>query len=200
VLTLANVHAPSTFHQARQVTLPAVADGPPVITSVYASGAWVDLAIVTTKAGDLQAHNLITGALFWTAPFPAGSGRINNGSTTCYTTSSPVVVNNEVYTYGLDGKVHKVALLSGFEIQSGGYQGHLVAIDLANAQTRIFKSLCSNQTVLFEPAPAAPDRSEVTSGVWARAGTTYDPATARLYFTTGNAIYSPADTTGVTPC
>ena len=236
VLTLANVHAPSTFHQAWQVTLPAAADGPPVITSVFASGAWVDLAIVTTKAGDLQARNLITGALFWTAHFPTGSCTINKGSTPCYTTSSPVVVANEAYTYGLDGKVHKISLLSGAEIQGGGwpvtttlkpwdekgssalssatavnghtylyavhsgypgdhgdYQGHLVAIDLATAQTHVFNSLCSNQTVLFKPAPASPDCSEVTSGVWARAGTTYDPATDRLYFTTGNATYSPAN-------
>ena len=102
VLSLANLSGPTSFHQVWQATLPAVADGPPVITSVNTAGGWVDLAIVTTKAGDLQARNLVTGATFWTAHFPAGSCRINKGSTPCYTTSSPVVVGDFVYTYGLE--------------------------------------------------------------------------------------------------
>ena len=235
ILTIADLGPGTTFHQDWQVSLPATADGAPVITSITSAGTVIDLVIVTTKTGSLQARDLDTGAVRWTTSFPAGTCKINHGSDTCYTTSSPVIVGASVYTYGLDGKVHKIAVATGTETQSGGwpvtttlkpwdekgssalssatgadghtylyavhagypgdrgdYQGHLVAIDLANAHAKVFNTLCSNQTVLFAPAPAAPDCPEVTSGVWARAGTMYDPTTDRIFITTGNATFSPA--------
>ena len=54
----------------------------------------------------------------WSVSFPAGTCKINHGTTTCYTTSSPVVdpARKFVYTYGLDGKVHKVTLATGVEV------------------------------------------------------------------------------------
>src|SRR5215471_5732688 len=64
-----------------------------------------DLIFLTTKTGTLAARDLHTGASVWSIGFPAGTCKINNGSTTCYTTSSPAIdqANGFVYTYGLDG-------------------------------------------------------------------------------------------------
>ena len=62
-------------------------------------------------------------------------------------------------------------------------------IDLADAHTNVFNALCSNQTVLFHPAPATPDCPKTVGGVWARPGTVYDAANDRLYFSTGNAAF-----------
>ena len=232
-LTLANVNQ---LKQKWQITLPATADGAPVIANAVATPSGTkDLIVVTTRGGDLVARELSTGAAVWSITFGPGTCHINNGSSVCYTTSSPVIVGTAVYTYGLDGKVHKVTLATGVEVATGGwpvtttlkpwdekgssalssataanghtylyavhsgypgdfgdYQGHLVAIDLADAHTNVFNALCSDQTVLFKPAPATPDCPKTIAGVWARPGTVYDAANDRLYFTTGNADFSPA--------
>ena len=75
------------------------------------------MVFVTTKAGGLAAFDLHNGAQLWWVSFGPGSCKINNGSSTCYTTSSPAVdqTGGFVYTYGLDGKVHKVAIGTGVE-------------------------------------------------------------------------------------
>jgi hypothetical protein len=54
---------------------------------------------------------------------PTGSRRINNGGSTCYATSSPAIDPRRqfVYSYGLDGKVHKYAVGSGNEVLTGGW-------------------------------------------------------------------------------
>jgi len=233
-LTLANVNQ---LKQKWQITLPATADGAPVIANgVATSGGTKDLVIVTTKGGGLVARDLSNGSAVWSITFGPGSCHINNGTDVCYTTSSPVIVGDSVYTYGLDGKVHKVTLATGVQVTGGGwpvtttlkpwdekgssalssataanghtylyavhsgypgdrgdYQGHLVAIDLADAHTNVFNALCSNQTVLFHPAPATPDCPKTVGGVWARPGTVYDAANDRLYFSTGNAAFDPAN-------
>src|SRR5215471_18942177 len=104
--------------QRWQVALPAVADGAPAIAfGVSTPGGNRDLIFLTTKTGTLAARDLHTGASVWSIGFPAGTCKINNASTTCYTTSSPAVdqANGFVYTYGLDGKVHRVAIGTGVE-------------------------------------------------------------------------------------
>jgi hypothetical protein len=115
-ITAANV---SHLTQRWQITLPSFADGAPAVaTRVQTASGVQDLAIVTTRGGGLLARNLTTGAAVWSITFGPGSCTINNGGTTCYTTSSPVVDRgtNAVYTYGLDGKVHKVDLGTGQEV------------------------------------------------------------------------------------
>ncbi len=233
-LTLANVNQ---LKQKWQITLPATADGAPVIANAVATSSGTkDLIVVTTRSGGLVARDLSNGAAVWSITFGPGTCHINNGSDVCYTTSSPVIVGDAVYTYGLDGKVHKVTLATGAQVTTGGwpvtttrkpwdekgssalssataanghtylyavhsgypgdrgdYQGHLVAIDLADAHANVFNALCSNQTVLFQPAPATPDCPKTIAGVWARPGTVYDAANDRLYFTTGNAAFDPAN-------
>ncbi len=75
---------------------------------------------------------------------------------------------------------------------AGDYQGHVVAIDLASAETHVFNTVCSDQTTLFTRDPAGPDCPQVSAGVWARSGTTYDKATDRILLATGNGPYDPA--------
>jgi hypothetical protein len=64
-----------------------------------------------------------TGAQIWSHQYAAGSCRINGGSSVCYTTSSPAIDPNllYVYSYGLDGKVHKYQVGDGTEIMTGGW-------------------------------------------------------------------------------
>src|SRR5207253_2479634 len=105
--------------QRWQIALPSYADGAPaVVTGVQTASGLQDLVIVTTRGGGLIARNLETGAAVWSITFGPGTCTVNNAGAACYTTSSPVVDRgtNAVYTYGLDGKVHKVGLGTGMEV------------------------------------------------------------------------------------
>jgi hypothetical protein len=234
LITTANV---SSLRQHWQVSLPSDADGAPVVAPGVATASGMqDLVIVTTTGGDLVARSLHTGALVWSTSFGPGSCMINNQGPACYTTSSPVLdqVAGYVYTYGLDGRVHKVNLGTGIEVRAAGwpviatlkafdekgssalasatatnghtylyvadsgypgdngdYQGHLTTIDLATGAVNVFNTLCSDQTVHFVEAPGTPDCGEVQSGVWARSGVTYSPATNLIYLATGNGDFDP---------
>jgi hypothetical protein len=234
-ITLAN--AP-TLHRVWQATLPIFADGAPVVLrNVTTASGSADMVFVTTRGGGIVALDAGTGAQLWAKTFGPGSCKINNGSTTCYTTSSPAIDPSGVfvYSYGLDGKVHKLSVADGAETITGGwpelvtlkgfdekgssqlsivtaksgasflymvtagypgdrgdYQGHLVAVNLATGAQKVYNTLCSDQTVHFATTPGMPDCAEVQSGVWARAGTLYDPANDRLFISSGNGTYAPA--------
>jgi len=107
-----------------QLMLPAIADGAPVVLQSVATPSGVrGLLFVTTRAGHLVALDAQSGATLWTRQYAAGSCRINNGGQTCYTTSSPAIDPNRlyVYTYGLDGYVHKHQVGDGTEVITGGW-------------------------------------------------------------------------------
>jgi outer membrane protein assembly factor BamB len=120
-ITLANV---AELKQLFRVSLPAIADGAPAFLSgVSTAGGTRDLLFLTTKAGHIVAVDAHTGEQIWVKQYPAGSCRINNGSQPCYTTSSPAIDPSReyVYSYGLDGKVHKYQVGDGKEITTGGW-------------------------------------------------------------------------------
>lgn len=217
-----------------QATLPAVADGAPVYLAGVATPTGTrDLLFVTTRAGHLVALDSHTGASIWSRQYPA-AGCISSNGGVCYTTSSPALDPNRlyVYTYGLDGYVHRHRVGDGVEVTGGGwpqltttkgfnekgssalafatavsgstylyvshggypgdggdYQGHVTAIDLATGAQQVFNSLCSDQAVHFQQAPATPDCSQRQSAVWARVGMVYDNVTDRIYVATGNGLY-----------
>jgi hypothetical protein len=107
-----------------QASLPSVEDGPPVYLSSVSTASGVrDLLFVTTRAGHIVALDAHSGTTIWSHQYPAGTCKINFGSNPCYTTSSPAVDPNRVYvySYGLDGKVHKYQVGDGTEIMSGGW-------------------------------------------------------------------------------
>ena len=113
-----------TLVQKFQATLPATADGAPVVLRAVATAAGIrDLLFLTTRAGHLVALDARTGAQVWSRQYGAGTCHINGGASACYTTSSPAIDPNRqfVYSYGLDGYVHKYAVGDGTEIIGGGW-------------------------------------------------------------------------------
>jgi hypothetical protein len=110
-----------------QVTLPGIADGSPVyLSNVKTASELRDLIFMTTRAGHIAALDAHTGILLWSKQYGPGGCLINNNHTRnepCYTTSSPAIDPNRkfVYSYGLDGYVHKYSVGDGTEIQTGGW-------------------------------------------------------------------------------
>ena len=114
----------ATLVRIFQATLPSVCDGAPAyLGKVPTSSGRKDLIFCVTMAGDLVALDARTGGSVWTKSNPAGSCKINNGTNVCYTTSSPAIDPNRlfVYSYGLDGMVHRYRVGSGLEITGGGW-------------------------------------------------------------------------------
>jgi outer membrane protein assembly factor BamB len=107
-----------------QVALPAGADGSPAyLDNVTTPSGVKDVVFVTTSFGHIVALDAHTGTQLWIHQNGPGSCKINNGTTTCYTTSSAVVDPNRqyVYSYGLEGYVHKYQVGDGTEITTGGW-------------------------------------------------------------------------------
>jgi Big-like domain-containing protein/PQQ enzyme-like repeat protein/putative pyrroloquinoline-quinone-binding quinoprotein len=116
-----NVNALSPRYQ---IGLPAAVDGTPVfLEGVPTAGGTKDLLFVTTTAGHIVALDAANGSQLWAHQYGPGSCRINNGSSACYTTSSPAIDPNRqfVYSYGLDGFAHKYRVGDGVEITTGGW-------------------------------------------------------------------------------
>ena len=112
-ITMSNV---SSLHQIfPKVSLPSIVDGAPAyLSSVSTLSGTRDLLLVTTKAGHIMALDAHNGSTVWSHQ-PATGPR--------YTTSSPAVDPNRqfVYSYGLDGRVHKYQVGDGTEITTGGW-------------------------------------------------------------------------------
>jgi hypothetical protein len=112
------------LQQLFQVNLPGVADSSPVyLHGVQTAQGTKNLVFVTTMGGSIVALDAATGAQVWTQQYGANGCLINLGSRTCYTTSSPAIDPNRryVYSYGLDGYVHKYQVGDGLEIKGGGW-------------------------------------------------------------------------------
>ncbi len=226
--TIINNHNALSLQQAfTPVSLPDIADGAPAyLSNVVTGSTTVNMVFVTTKAGRLVALNADTGATIWVRRPATGPN---------YTTSSPALDPNGqfVYSYGLEGRVHKYNVSNGSEITTGGwpevatlkpdvekgsaalaiatahdgisrlyvanggypgdagdYQGHVTTINLSTGAQNVFNAACSDQTVHFVEN-GSPDCPTVQNAVWARPGVVYNPITDRIYFATGNGVYSP---------
>ncbi len=73
------------------------------------------------------------------------------------------------------------------------YQGHLTSINLATGAQKVFNAMCSNQTVHFVNTPGTPDCSMVHGAIWGRSTVVYNPATNRIYGTTGDGTFDPVN-------
>ncbi len=107
-----------------QVTLPDVADGAPAYLSAVTTPTGVkDLVFVTTRNGWIEALNAHSGAVVWQHQNGPNGCLINTSTTPCYTTSSPAIDPDLafVYSYGLDGFVHKYPVGTGIEVMTGGW-------------------------------------------------------------------------------
>lgn len=98
--------------QLWQSNLPAVVDSSPVaLAHVATAGGFKDLLFIDTKSGSLLAINEANGQIVWRKDTQG----VN------ITTSTPVIDPNwrYVYSYGIDGKVHKYAVGNGAEVVNG---------------------------------------------------------------------------------
>ena len=110
-ITSANV---GTLTRKWQIALPAIADSSPVeLPNVTTPAGVKTLLFLTTMHGSLVAVDAATGNLVWSA----------NTTGPNFTTSSPALDPNGhfVYSYGVDGKIHKYAVGTGAETTTGGW-------------------------------------------------------------------------------
>lgn len=101
--------------QLFQVALRGIADGAPVfLARVPTASGLKDLVFITTKDGYIQALDAHTGVEVWNRRPATGPN---------YTTSSPAIDPGKlyVYSYGLEGNVHKYQVGDGTEITTGGW-------------------------------------------------------------------------------
>jgi hypothetical protein len=97
-----------------QVTISATANVAPVYASAIETPSGTrDLLFVTSQNGRLTAFDAFDGSVAWS----------KDTSGTSPTESSPAIDPNRqfVYSYGVDGKVHKYQIGDGTEITSGGW-------------------------------------------------------------------------------
>jgi outer membrane protein assembly factor BamB len=125
--TAISVSTVGSLHLLFQTSLAGIADSSPVyLSNVSTPSGQHDLIFATTSAGKILALDAQTGTLLWSKQYGPAGCLINNNQTrneACYTTSSPAIDPNReyVYSYGLDGYVHKYAVGDGTEIVTGGW-------------------------------------------------------------------------------
>lgn len=154
-LTSANV---SGLTRLFRVTLPNTADGAGVsianasINTATATGAH-DVVFYNTTDGNLLALDAHTGATLWSRQYGPNGCTINTGSTPCFTASQPAIDPNRlyVYSYGLDGKVHKYLIETGAEVTTGGWPevATLKLKDEKNSGDLTIATDTSNTTYLY---------------------------------------------------
>ncbi len=99
-----------------QTPLPATPDGAPVFAKAIATaGGTRDMVFITTRGGHIVAIDAQSGEQIWMQQPATGPSTTTN--------SSPLIDPNRayVYSYGLDGKVHKYTIADGVEVLVGGW-------------------------------------------------------------------------------
>ena len=109
-----------------RVLLPDHSDAAPVYLGSVQTGLGMrDLVFITTSNGSLLALDAHSGALFWMRSHDNNDCFVltNPAFGPCFTTSAPAIDPNRqyVYSYGLDGYVHKHQVEDGSEIQGAGW-------------------------------------------------------------------------------
>jgi len=119
-LTHANVAQLGLFYSA---TLPGKVEGAPVLlTNVTTPLGVRDVLYMTVTNGTLIALDAANGTLLW-SQYPADTHPCAIQASPCVTTSSPALDPNRqfVYSYALDGRVHKYRVGDGVETTGGGW-------------------------------------------------------------------------------
>jgi outer membrane protein assembly factor BamB len=106
------------LHLAWRSRLPDIADSTPALLHglIFPDGTLRNVLYLTTKTGGLVAVDADAGALLWTR-----TSRVLDPNK--ITTSSPYAdaASGTVYSYGLDGRIHKYDAITGREIRRGGW-------------------------------------------------------------------------------
>jgi len=109
-----------------RVTIPGQADtAPAYLSGVITPQGKMDLVFLTTTDGHTVAVNGANGDVIWQHQYGPNGCNINRSEKiwACYTTASPAVDPNRqyVYSYGVDGLVHKYQVGDGKEITGSGW-------------------------------------------------------------------------------
>jgi hypothetical protein len=206
----------STVGQLQQlwkVNISATDGAPVYLKGVTTSAGTKNLVFITATNGTLLALDSDNGSTVW---------QKSTSGQSPYTTSSPAIdpSGQFVYSYGLDGKVHKYAVTNGNEVATAGfplvatiipgtekgssslniaggnlyvtnggypgdappYDGHITYGNLSTGASNVFNSLMSNNHAHVNNAGS----NEQQSGIWARAGSVFDPVMGYVLVTTGN--------------
>ncbi len=106
------------LHEGWSVTLPDLADVRPILVRhvSWPDGTVRDVLYVTTDNSTLLALDAATGAKLWEVPS-------KNSNNPMVTKSSPAAdpLTGLIYSYGLDGKVHRYRLTTGQEVVGNGW-------------------------------------------------------------------------------
>lgn len=100
-----------------------IADDTPVyLSTVAVGGSQKDLVFLTTMPGDIIALDAHTGVQVWRHQNGVANC-VDSTPQPCFTTASPAIDPNRafVYSYGVDGKVHKYQVATGDEVLTGGW-------------------------------------------------------------------------------
>lgn len=122
-----SVAAVSQLRRGWSVTLPDLADERPILVRNvnWPDGSLRDVLYMTTDKGTLLALDAATGAQLW-----AVTPKNTNPK---YTKSSPAAdpLNGLIYSYGLDGKVHRFRLTTGQEVPGNGWPVQVTRMPLS---------------------------------------------------------------------
>ena len=105
----------STLTPIFQVTVPGggARSAPAVLTNVVTPGGTRDLLFLTTDGGELLALDAHTGATIWS--------QTHTGPDSTWSSAAVDPSLAFVYTYGLDGSIHKHNVGDGTEVTGGGW-------------------------------------------------------------------------------
>lgn len=178
-------------------------------------GAQHDVLYINTLSGTLVALDTATGAIFWQRGTPgpkitqstpvadpsrqfiysAGlDGKLHKYSATTGDETRdgawPVTMTYMTQTEKQGTAVNTAngyiyATVGGYVGDAPPYQGHAVAIHLADGRVTAFNTLCSNIQHVLRPNEC----SDNLAALWARAGVVVDPITGYLFVTSGNGPY-----------
>lgn len=134
------------------IDLPEPSDGSPLyIAGVRVQRRLRDMIVITTNAGRAMAFDAHTGQQIWATQAPLGPR---------WTTSSPAVDpdRNFVYSYGLDGYVHKYEIGTGIEVKDGWPQLVTLKPDVEKCSSPLTIATAANgKTYLYAAIAAYPD-------------------------------------------
>ncbi len=131
------------------VNLPEPSDSSPLyIAGVHIQRRLRDIIVITTNAGRAMAFDAHTGQEIWTTTAPLGPR---------WTTSSPAVDPDltAVYSYGLDGYVHKYGLNDGVEVTDGWPQLVTLKPDVEKCSSPLTIATAANGATYLYAAIAA---------------------------------------------
>jgi hypothetical protein len=134
----------SSLKQIFSITASGKVDGAPVLlTGVSTASGTRDLLFFSTFGGQLNAVDAHTGTTIWTQTVTCSG---------CQSNSSPAIDPNRqfVYTFGLDGFIHKYQVGDGVEIKTGGWPANVLGSNSTKSHAALgFATAANGNTYLY---------------------------------------------------